>query len=144
MISMISRTGFAITAVLVGFAVQHAAAAEFPNLVGEWKGKTSPVHVGSTGHAVPKGEGVNFTDEFDITFKIENQKGNDIAGVVTTKNRNEPFIGSIRDDKTEGVMVDEDGHYEFKIVDVNTIDLCYWHITAESRVTTCFALKRAQ
>lgn len=141
---MISRTGFAIVAALVGFAAQHAAAADFPNLVGEWKGTTTPVHVGSTGHAVPQGEGVNFTGEIEITFKVTEQKGNDFTGSVVTKNRTEPFVGSIREDKTEGIMVDEDGNYEFKIVDANTIDLCYWHITSQSRVTTCYGLKRAQ
>lgn len=139
---MFSRLAMATAGAVFMFAAQHAAAADFPNLVGEWKGKTSPVHVGSTGHATPQGEGVNFTAEFDITFNVTDQKGNDFAGAVVTKNRTEPFVGSIREDKGEGVMVDEDGNYEFKLIDANTIDLCYWHITPQSRVTTCFVLKR--
>jgi len=139
---MSSRFGMAAAVAIIGLATQHAVAADFPNLVGEWKGKTSPVHVGSTGHAVPQADGVNFTDEFEITFTIADQKGNDFSGAVVTKNRKEPFVGSIREDKTEGVMVDEDGHYEFKLIDANTIDLCYWHIVPQSRVTTCYVLKR--
>ena len=140
---MCSRFGMAGAIAVIMFAGQHAIAADFPNLVGEWKGKTSPVHVGSTGHATPQGEGINFTGDFEITFNVTDQKGNDFAGAVVTKNRTEPFVGSIRDDKSEGVMVDEDGNYEFKLIDANTIDLCYWHITTQSRVTTCFVLKRS-
>lgn len=141
---MLARSGMAAAIAMFGFATQQAIAADFPNLVGEWSGTTTPVHVGSTGHAVPQGDGVNFTDEIEITFKITDQKGNDFTGSVVTKNRTEPFVGSIREDKTEGIMVDEDGNYEFKLVDANTIDLCYWHVTSQSRVTTCYALKRAQ
>lgn len=141
---MTSRTVFAALMLIAGISAPHASAAEFPSLVGEWKGMTSPVHVGSTGHAVPTGQGINFTDEFEITFNIKEQKGNDFSGEVTTKNRTEPLVGSIREDKTEGMMVDEDGHYEFKVMDNDTIDLCYWHITSDSRVTTCFALKRSK
>lgn len=119
-------------------------AADSPNLVGEWTGTTTPLHVGSTGHAVQQGEGVNFADDIKITFKVTDQEGNDFTGSVVTKSRTEPFVGSIREDKTEGIIIDEDGNYEFKLVDASTIDLCYWHVTSQSCVTTCFALNRAQ
>jgi hypothetical protein len=141
---MLSHSGLVIAAALVGFASQHAAAADFPNLVGEWKGTPTPVHVGNTGHAVPEGEGVNFSDGFEITFKVTDQKGNDFVGSVITKNRTEALLGSIRENKTEGIMVDEEGKYEFKIVDANTMEICYWHVTSESLLTSCHVLKRAQ
>jgi hypothetical protein len=75
---------------------------------------------------------------------VTNQKGNDFAGSVISKNRTEALLGSIREDKKEGIMVDEDGKYEFKIVDANTMEICYWHVTSASLLTSCHVLKRAQ
>ena len=140
---MIGRVWLTIS-VVAAFSAQHAAAADFPNLVGEWKGTATPVHVGTTGHTTAQGDGVNFSNEIAFTYVVTEQKGSGFTGFVESRNKKEPFIGSIREDKTAGIMVDEDGNYEFKIIGPNIIDLCYWHITETSRVTACLQVERSQ
>ena len=56
--------------------------------------------------------------------------------------RTEQFIGAIAPDLENGIMVDEDGFYDFEIHDANTLEVCYAHIRPDGRLAACENLTR--
>ncbi|WP_162918695.1 hypothetical protein [Taklimakanibacter deserti] len=53
------------------------------------------------------------------------------------------MIGALRPPNfTEGIFIDDDGHYAFTVRDASTIDLCYYHLVRKSKVVACYTLKK--
>ena len=103
----------------------------------------SAVHEGSTGHFNSSTDGAKSAEgEVEFTFTIKEQQGNDFIGQVSSKARTEDLIGSISPDLQNAVAVDDDGHYAFDIRSADVIDVCYFHVIKESRLTTCYTINR--
>ena len=135
----------ALTLASLLLGTSFAVAAEVPNLVGTWKGINSGVFIGDNEHYKSKNQGANFVDpETEFTWQIETQKGNDFVGKLSSKVASESFIGSISPNGKSAIAADEDGIHHLTIVDANTLDLCYAHVTAKNRASTCFTLKRSK
>ncbi len=130
--------------VFSGLMFQPSFADEPLNVVGTWKGVSSAVHVGSSGHFIHKNAGVNWGEDTEFTWKFTEQRGNDFTGELMTKNRTEHFVGSISPNNKDIIVVDEDGTYNMTVRDPNTIDLCYSHVNVGSRITSCWVLERVK
>lgn len=141
---MINAKSVALAAAFIGLMVQSSLAEEPFNLVGTWKGVSSPIFIGSTGHFTAENSGVNWGKETELMLVFEEQRGNDFMGKRVSKNRSEQFIGSISPNNKDIILVDEEGTAIMRVVDENTIDNCYSHVTAEKRFASCWSLKRVK
>ena len=117
-----------------------------PNLVGTWKAVSpgaavvggNPYHPGAT-QAEP-----HFTEPLEFTITIGEQKGNRFTGKLTDGKRTERLIGAISPTNLGGVVVDDDGQYHFTIRNLDTLDVCYSHMTPASKVVACFPWTRSK
>jgi hypothetical protein len=123
---------------------QPSFAEDSLNLVGTWKGVSSPIFIGSTGHFTADKAGVNWGKDTELTLVFEEQRGNDFVGKRISKNRSEQFIGSISLNNKDIIMVDEEGTAIMTVRDENTIDNCYSHIVDEKRFASCWVLRRVK
>jgi hypothetical protein len=73
---------------------------------------------------------------------IEGQDGRRFWGTTSSASKTERLIGSLSVDGKSIHMVDDDGFLDGTMVDANTIDVCYRHITANSAVVACETIKR--
>jgi hypothetical protein len=133
-----------LLAVLIGGSSLPAAAQDAPDLVGTWKGTAEAVHVGPTPYRTGE-TGVNFsTNPLEFTFVISEQQGNRFVGELSTGEFKETVIGALRPDNAGGVMLDNDGRFDFTLRDADAMDLCYGHSNQTSRVVGCYTLTRAR
>ena len=132
-------------ALIIAMSALPAAAEDIPNLVGTWKGTAYAVHIGSNPYRVAQGTGPNFPDNgIEFTYVISEQHGNRFAGKMSGGIFSETIIGAIEPDNKGGIMLDDDGQYQIKLVDADTMDICYSHQYPMNRVVACWQLKRKQ
>ncbi|CAN5480537.1 hypothetical protein BH10PSE6_BH10PSE6_15180 [soil metagenome] len=120
------------------------ARAEEPlNLVGTCKGIAQGVHRGTNPYRAGEQPGPNFsTEALEFTYTITTQHGNRFSGQSSDGKRTENLIGAITQSNKNGVVLDDDGQYLFTVRDSNTLDACYSHSNANSKVAACFEWKR--
>lgn len=70
------------------------------------------------------------------------QVGNRFSGRSSGGPLNESLIGAIGPDNQRGVMLDDDGEYDFTVVDASTLNVCYRHSYSTGRVVGCYQLKK--
>jgi hypothetical protein len=115
-----------------------------PNLQGTWKGTAYAVHIGSNPYRTPDRNGPNLPENgVEFTYTITEQQGNRFAGTSSGGKFSETVIGAISPDNRTGIMLDDDGTYTFTLRNSNTIDLCYQHSFATSRVVACYSVTRS-
>ena len=115
---------------------------KIPNLVGTWKGSGEAVHIGPTPYRVPEHDGPNFPGAIEVTYVVKEQVGARFAGDVLGKFK-ETFIGMLRPPNfTSGIILDNDGQYEFTLRDEKTIDACYWHQYPTSKAIVCWTMTK--
>lgn len=125
-----------------------AAAAEPPALQGTWV-PTRGAHIldGETRHIESGTEAVGgdaslrrHTSPF--VFRIEGQDGRTFWGTLSSAKVSERLIGAISVDGTRFVIADEDGTFSGTVVDADTLDYCYAHVTPTDRAVACGLLER--
>jgi hypothetical protein len=122
-----------------------AASQQPPNLVGIWKGMGNGVQVGPTPHRPANVAGVTFPDNnIEFTYDIKEQHGNRFAGQMSSSKAKETLIGAVLPDNRGGTMLDDDGEYQFTLIDPNTMDVCYNHHYATSKFVGCFRITRSR
>ena len=132
-----------LLAALIGATFLPAAAQDAPNLVGTWKGTAEAVHIGSNPYRATDRSGVSFSAEpLEFTFVIAEQQGNRFAGESSSGESRETLIGALRPDNSGGVILDNDGRYDFSLRDADTLDLCHSHSNQTSRVAACYTVTR--
>lgn len=138
------RRALTLLPLLALLAATPAAGQEVPNLIGTWKGGAYAVHIGANPYRTAPGKAVNFPDEvIAFTYTITEQHGGRFAGEMTGGNFAETVIGMLRPDNSGGIMLDDDGRYDFTLRDENTIEWCYSHSYPTSKVVACWTLTRA-
>lgn len=127
--------------VLIPSAAAHAQTV--PNLVGTWKGAAQAVFLGSNPYRANRNPGANYSpDVREFTFVIKEQNDNRFSGESTDGKKTEKLIGGISPDNKSGIVLDDDGQYVFTIRDNDTLDACYSHSNAKSKVVSCYSWKR--
>jgi hypothetical protein len=77
-----------------------------------------------------------------FVFRFERQEGRTFWGVLSSAKVSEKVIGAISADGKRFVMTDEDGRFDGTVVDNDTLDYCYAHITPTDRAVACGLLIR--
>jgi hypothetical protein len=88
------------------------------------------------GHATLK----RHTSKF--VFHFEGQEGRTFWGHHASAKASEKLIGAISVDGKRFVMADEDGTFSGTVVDHDTLDYCYTHVTPTDRCVACGLLIR--
>jgi hypothetical protein len=128
---------------LVVAAPLPADAQQPPNLLGLWKGMGTGVQVGPTLHRPAAVSGVKFPDnEIEFTYVITEQHGNRFAGQMSSAEAKETIIGALSPDNRSGLMLDDDGLYQFMLVEADTMDVCYSHFSTKGKFVGCMRLRR--
>lgn len=131
-------------------AGEPAMAQEVVNLKGTWT-PAKGVHIidGQSRHShstdvkVQGADDTHHTHTTKFTFRFEGQEGRKFWGVLTSSAQvSEKFIGAISVDGKRFVMTDEDGVFNGTVVDSDTLDYCYTHITPTDRAVACGLLLR--
>jgi hypothetical protein len=131
----------ACTAALVA-AATSASAQTVPNLVGTWKGKPEAVFVGPNPHRPSDGTVPGFGGEMELTYVFKQQQGTRFAGEFLGK-FTETVIGTLRPPAFQsGIMVDNDGEYDFTLRNPTTMDVCYRHNNTSSKVVACWTMQK--
>jgi len=139
----LDRRALVALPLLALLAGSPAAAQDVPNLVGTWKGSTYAVHIGANPYRTAQGRGVNFPENLvEFTYTITEQHGTRFAGEMVGVDFSETIIGMLRPDNGGGIMLDDDGRYDFTLRDANTIEWCYAHSYPTSKVLACWSLTR--
>lgn len=143
---MLMRRSILLAATLLVAASHHARADDIPDLKGIWKGTVdSAVMVGSTPYRTAEGgKPYSFAKEaIDFTFDVKDQQGARFAGQMTAKDKTETLIGHLYPDHKSGMMLDDDGQYLFSLSAAGTMEVCYNHSKADSKVIACWTATKA-
>ena len=126
----------------VMFAAPIASAQTPPNLVGTWKGKAEAVIIGANPYRVIETPGANFGGAMEFTYVSKHQQGTCFTGELSAK-VNETIIGTLRPPEfRSGIMLDNDGEYDFTLRDAKTMDVCYRHLNLTSKAVACWTLEK--
>ncbi|MFI0848655.1 hypothetical protein [Mesorhizobium sp. IMUNJ 23232] len=136
-----------LLAILSGSTI--ALAQEIPDLKGTWTPSKNGAHIidGDPRHkasgTVPLPD--NNTLQRNATkfvYRFVGQEGRTFWGVLSSTKVSEKLIGAISVDGKRFVMADEDGTFHGTIVNADTFDYCYTHVTPTSRAVACGTMLR--
>jgi hypothetical protein len=131
-----------VCASAIVFAASSAFAQTPPNLVGTWKGKAEAVIIGANPYRVTETPGPNFGGAMEFTYVIKQQQGTRFSGEMSAK-VSETIIGTLRPPEfRSGIMLDNDGEYDFTLRDAKTMDVCYRHINMTSKAVACWTMEK--
>ena len=82
------------------------------------------------------------THSSKFVFRFEGQEGRSFWGTLSSAKVTEQLIGVFSVDGKRFVIVDEDGTFDGLVVDSNTLDYCYTHVTPTNRAVACGLLER--
>ena len=130
-------------ATLACFGVASAAD-KTPNMLGEWSNAEAYGTVMGYGSHHPKDEAKpDFRSRsYKISFVVDQQEGRQFAGRIVSDVHTEKFVGALTPDGKSGVMADEDGVYQFKLVGGNALEYCYSHTTKDLLIAACNKMTR--
>ncbi|MBX3541027.1 MAG: hypothetical protein KF735_25520 [Chelatococcus sp.] len=77
-----------------------------------------------------------------FVFRIEGQDGRTFWGTLSSEKVSETLIGALSVDGKQFVMADKDGTFRGSVVDTNTLDYCYSHVTPADIAVACGLLVR--
>lgn len=138
---------------IVGVAIllagaEAALAQEVPDLKGTWH-PAEGAHIvdGPSRHSPSGTEDVPGHDTAQqhtspFVFRFEGQEGRTFWGELSSAEVSEKLIGALSVDGRRFVIVDEDGTFDGTVVDNNTLDYCYTHVTPTDRAVACGLLVR--
>jgi hypothetical protein len=127
---------------LMMLATTGFAAGEIPNLVGVWS-------TSSEGGVLVHGQGVGKTTHWEMKqtslsgeLTVKEQNGRVLSGEFASPRGTEPFIAVIGHDGRRVYFADMDGYLDAVIVDPDTIEMIYRHVTATDTVAAVGVWKR--
>ncbi len=135
-----------LSAIMLMSMVPAAAAAAWPNLLGEWKGVSRTVVSGAGGHfGDAKVEKPGFR-EIELTINWTEQDEGRLIGSISSANHTETKIGVISADETTFVTADHDGQSIGRILDADRFELCYTQtsIADPQMVASCVIFERQE
>lgn len=123
-----------------------AAHAQTIDLKGTWTGMAEAIFEGPAAHhgkPGASGAGSRFKlNQQPFTFVFEGQEGRRFWGTVSSPGGTERVIGSLSVDGKSIYIVDDDGMVDGTVVNADTLDLCYRHVSKESALVSCLQVAR--
>jgi hypothetical protein len=134
---------FKLAIATISFIPALVLAQTAPNLLGTWKGVSNSTVMGIGGHhkAINKKKNEIHFNHLPFTLVVDRQEGFNFSGTFTSEYRKEILLGAISSDLQTGVMVEDDGAHNFKIVNANTIQTCYRQIK-DPKIAACLELTK--
>ena len=133
---------YASCTIALALAASSASAQTPPNLVGTWKGKAEAVIIGPNPYRIIESAGPNFGGAMEFTYVIKQQQGARFSGELSAK-ASETLIGTLRPPEfRSGIMLDNDGEYDFTLRNPTTMDVCYRHINLTSKAVACWTMEK--
>jgi len=134
-------------AALVFAASAHAETP--PNIKGTWVTQTAEAivdgpathHPATAPNSTPAGK-FRLRKGMTFTFTVEGQDGREVWGTVKSEFAVERLIGAFSIDGKRLYLIDDDGYLDATVVDADTIEICYRHVSAASGVVACNIVKR--
>jgi len=113
------------------------------DMKGVWSMTSSSVVIGAEKHhpGKVKQEKPRYRD-INFTLRITEQKDRRFSGTVESEHYKETVIGVFANNRKQILMADSDGYFDATLIDANTIDYCYRHISSGSTVVACSMMKR--
>ncbi len=123
--------------------VTPALAADWPDLLGTWKGTSRAVVFGEGGHYKGDMSGAKFV-EAELTIEWSQQKDGRYIGTLSSAMGTEPKVGVVSADGTSFFTVDSDGSSDGRLIDKNHFELCYQQTSAadDQMVASCVIFER--
>ena len=127
---------------------EAATAGEVLDLKGTWHpGEGAHIVDGQSRHTPSGTENVPGQDTLKqhtskFVFRFEGQDGRTFWGTLSSAEVSESLIGALSVDGKRFVMADEDGTFSGTVVDDDTLDYCYTHVTPTDRAVACGLLVR--
>jgi hypothetical protein len=116
----------------------------WPDMKGVWTMTSSSVVIGGEKHHPGKVEQSKARyREVKFTLRVTEQQDRRFSGTVESEHHTETLIGVFANNQKQVLMADSDGYFDGTVIDANTIDYCYRHITPGSTVVACSVMKRA-
>ncbi|CAH1661392.1 conserved exported hypothetical protein [Hyphomicrobiales bacterium] len=91
--------------------------------------------------AIPGQEGLKRHNS-KFVFRIDGQEGRTFWGSLSSEKVSETLIGALSVDGKHFAMADKDGTFRGTVVDSNTLDYCYTHVTPTDIAVACGLLVR--
>jgi hypothetical protein len=126
----------AIVAVLAALASTPAAAQDFPNMIGTWKGDSQSIVLsGGNEHHPGKSAGPRMSS-VPFTMVIDKQEGRRFSGIFSSARHKEIVIAVLSRNGTV-YMVDDDGYSVGTLLSPGKLELCYMKRAPSGRVASC-------
>lgn len=126
----------AIILALATFTPAQAAAQDFPNLVGTWKGDSQSIVLAGGNEHHPGKTPQPRMASVPFTMVIDKQDGRRFSGTFSSAKHKEPVI-AVMSRNNSFYMVDDDGYSIGQVLAPNRIELCYMKQSASGRVASC-------
>lgn len=120
-----------------------AFAADWPDLLGTWKGTSRAVVLGEGGHYQGDVSGAKFL-QAELTIEWTDQKDGRYVGTISSAMQTEPKLGILSADGTSFFTVDTDGSSDGRLIDNDHFELCYQQTSATDpqMVASCVIFER--
>lgn len=137
----------AVLAVLLASG-SAAMAGDILDLTGTWHPAdgahilNGPTRHQESGTAPVRGDDTLRTHASTFVFRFEGQDGRTFWGVLSSGKVSETLIGALSVDGKRFVIADQDGTFNGTVVDDDTLDYCYSHVTPTDTAVACGLLIR--
>jgi hypothetical protein len=120
------------------------AQAAISDLRGTWKGESESIVLG-TGNPHHSGTAAQEPElrSVPFTLTIDKQDGRRFSGTFSSARHSETVIAVIARSGTI-FMVDDDGYNAGTLLAPNRMELCYLHLSSDSRIASCTELTKQQ
>ena len=133
-------SNYAWILMLVALATPAAAETAIPDLRGTWTGESQSIVLGGTPHH-PKQAGEPRLTSVAFTLVIDKQDGRRFSGTFSSARHSETVIAVISRSGTI-FMVDDDGYDMATLLAPDRMEICYLHLSPDSRIASCTELSR--
>jgi hypothetical protein len=134
---------YAWIVMLMTLATPAAAANEsaIPDLLGTWKGESQSIVLGGSPHHPGQQTDQPRLTSVGFTLVIDKQDGRRFSGVFSSARHSETVIAVISRTGTI-YMVDDDGYDVATMLTPDRMEICYLHLSSDSRIASCTELTR--
>ena len=133
-------SNYAWILMLVALATPAAAETAIPDLRGTWTGESQSIVLGGTPHH-PKQAGEPRLTSVAFKLVIDKQDGRRFSGTFSSARHSETVIAVISRSGTI-FMVDDDGYDMATLLAPDRMEICYLHLSPDSRIASCTELSR--
>jgi hypothetical protein len=132
---------YAWIVMLMALASPAAADNAVPDLLGTWKGESQSIVLGGSPHHPGQQEGQPRLTSVAFTLVIDKQDGRRFSGTFSSARHSETVIAVVS--RSGAIyMVDDDGYDVATMLGPDRMEICYLHLSSNSRIASCTELTR--